>query len=266
IPALTSFFINKENIPEEKETMMQRWYTPALVWALKNRAITMVISAVIFVASLYLLGQLPQSFIPAIGEPTVTVSIQLPSTTSILDPNTAVEQFEASIMDINGIEAVQTEVGGAGGLEAMFMGGGISQNLANLTISVADQNELETITREVRAKAEAQFGVENATVSAASQAGFGGFSLLVTGNSLEELMAIAPDVKAAIASVDIDGDGIQDIANVNSSVDELLDGAGEANAIYIRIDGRPAISFGGELETQNTLGVTAAAKEAIQAL
>jgi multidrug efflux pump subunit AcrB len=138
--------------------------------------------------------------------------------------------------------------------------------MANVTISVEDQDELDALTKAVRAKAVAQFGEENATVSAASQTGFGGFALTLTGDSLEELLPVVEDVKAAIESVDLEGDGIPDIANVTSSVDDLLAGNGSGSTVYIRIDGRPAISFGGELETQNTLGVTNEAKAAILAL
>ncbi|MCP5095986.1 MAG: efflux RND transporter permease subunit, partial [Chloroflexi bacterium] len=69
-------------------------------------------------------------------------------------------------------------------------------------------------------------------------------------------------VKAALESVDVDGDGIQDIANVSSNIDDI-DVGGDAATAIIRIDGRPAISFSGELETQNTLGVTNLAKTAV---
>jgi HAE1 family hydrophobic/amphiphilic exporter-1 len=122
---------------------------------------------------------------------------------------------------------------------------------------------VDDLTREVRRLAEEAFGTDNATVSAASQTGFGGFSLVVTNDSLDELKAVAADVKGTLAEVDIDGDGIPDITNVASNVDSAAVGG---DGTIIRIDGRPAISFSGELETENTLGVTNAAKEAVIAL
>ena len=60
--------------------------------------------------------------------------------------------------------------------------------------------------------------------------------------------------------MDIDGDGRPDITNVTSNVDTAAVG-GEGT--IIRVDGQPAISFSGELETENTLGVTSAAKAAV---
>lgn len=266
VPAMTSLFINKNNIPEERETSMQRWYTPMLEWALTHRALTLLGSVVIFAGSLYLLTLLPQSFIPALGEPTINVNIELPNGTSILETNEAVAQFEEAINDIAGLGSVQTTVGSAAGFEALFSQGSVTQNIASLTISVENKDELDALTKAVRAKAVSEFGEENAAVSAASQTGFSGFSLTVTGDSLEDLLPVVADVKAAIGSVDLEGDGVPDIANVTSTVDDLIAGNGNGSTVYIRIDGRPAVSFSGELETQNTLGVTNAAKAAIQAV
>jgi HAE1 family hydrophobic/amphiphilic exporter-1 len=79
---------------------------------------------------------------------------------------------------------------------------------------------------------------------------------------MEQMEPVVDDVKQALGSVDVDGDGVSDIANVSSNVDEAVGGAGS----IIRIDGRPAISFSGELETENTLGVTNEAKAAVAAL
>lgn len=264
VPALTYLMIRKEHIPEEKETSMQRWYTPILVWALKNRFATLMIAAVIFLGSLFLLGQLPQSFIPGLGEPTINITVNLPAGTAMADTDELVQEFETAVSELAGIETVQTEVGGAGGVAALFGGGGnVNQNQANLTVSSEDQEELQNLTIEIRSRAEEIFGEENVTVSAASQTGFSGFGIIVTGDSLDDLRAIVPDVKAALESVDIDGDGIQDIANVSSSIDSATGTGGDS---IIRIDGRPAINFSGELETENTLGVTDAAKQAVAAV
>jgi HAE1 family hydrophobic/amphiphilic exporter-1 len=269
VPALTYLLIRKENIPEERETAMQRWYTPALEWALQHRFVTMLIAALIFVSSLFLLGQLPQSFIPGLGEPTVNVTVSLPPGTGMAETNGLVEELETAVRQLDDVETIQAEIGSAGGFESLF-GGGVSQNLANLTISVSDalvqdSDLLNGLTNEVRQAASNILGEDNVTVSAASQTGFSGFALIVTGESQAELETLIEDVKTAVGSVDVDEDGVPDIANVSSSVDPTLQGDNVSQTI-IRIDGRPAISFSGELETENTLGVTDAAKQAIKEL
>ena len=266
VPALTYLLIRKENIPDERETTMQRWYTPSLEWALQHRFVTMLVATLIFAGSLLLLGQLPQSFIPGFGEPTINVTVSLPAGTGMVETNALVEELETAVRQLDDVETIQTEIGSGGGFEALF-GGGISQNLANLTISVSeelvqDTDALNRLTNEVRQEAADILGQDSVSVSAASQTGFGGFSLIITGESQAELETWVEDVKAAIGSVDMDGDGVPDIANVSSNVDGAAAGNGADQAI-LRIDGRSAISFGGELETENTLGVTDAAKQAI---
>lgn len=263
VPALTFILIKTDNIPDEKETGMQRTYTPILVWALNHRGVTMAIAAAIFVASLFLLTQLPRSFIPEIGEPTINVSVQLDNGVAMADTDALAREFEQAVSELPGVERIQAEIGSAGGFESFFGGGGVSQNVANMSISAEDPEELAALTDEVRALANETFGEENTVVSAASQTGFSGFSLIVAGDSMKELEPFAEDIKQAIASVDIDEDGKPDVVNVSSNVDQAMVGG---NGTIIRIDGRPAVSFSGELETEDTLGVTFAAKEAVAAL
>ncbi|MFZ0548178.1 MAG: efflux RND transporter permease subunit, partial [Candidatus Promineifilaceae bacterium] len=235
-------------------------YTPALQWALDNRLLTLGLALLLFIGSLFLLGQLPLSFIPSLGEPTINVTAELPGGTTMQETDALTRELEAALVGKENIETVQVEIGGGGGLEGLFGGSGVSQNLANITVTVEDQDSLNELTNEVRTEANNVYGEENVTVSAASQTGFGGFSLTVTGDSMTQLEPVIGDVKDALSSVDIDGDGISDIANVSSSIDSATS---SVDSTIIRIDGRPAISFSGELETDNTLGVTNAAKQAI---
>lgn len=261
VPALAYLLIRREHIPDKRETTMQRWYTPILEWALAHRGYTMAIATFIFLSSLFLLTRLPQSFIPSLGEPTINVAVNLPIGTKMAETDALAQEFEAKLRSLEGIERIQTEIGSAGGVEAIFGGGSISQNLANLTITVNDQEELTRLNNEVREAAESVFGADRARVSAAARSGFGGFALVLAGDSLDELRAVADEVKSAIASVDVDGDGVADIANVSSSVDNAGVSGGEDT--IIRIDGRPAITFSGEIESDNTLGVTSEAKQAV---
>jgi HAE1 family hydrophobic/amphiphilic exporter-1 len=260
VPALAYLLIRKDQIPEERETGLQRRYTPILEWALRHRLITMVMATAIFVLSLFLLQTLPQSFIPEIGEPTVNVTVDLPNGTQMVETDEMVSDFEQSVLAMAGVETIQSEIGSGGGFEAFFGGGGITQNVANVTVSVEMQDELDTLTDEVRQAAEEIFGVDNVTVSAASQTGLGGFSLIVTGESMEQLAPVVEDVKAALASLDENEDGEPDLRNVSSSLDEtVVDG----NQTIIRIDGSPAVSFSAETNTTDTIGVTAVAKQAV---
>ena len=71
VPVLIVLLIRRENIPEHREdTPMLRFYTPILKWCLNHRLVTVGVVLLLFVGSLFLLAQLPQSFLPELGEPT----------------------------------------------------------------------------------------------------------------------------------------------------------------------------------------------------
>jgi multidrug efflux pump subunit AcrB len=191
------------------------------------------------------------------------MTTQLPNGTAMADTDALVRDFEQAVAVLAGVETIQSEIGSTGGFEAFSGGGGVSQNVANASVSVESQDDLEALTLDVRKEAERIFGPDNTVVSAASQTGFGGFSLIVTGDSLKELKPLVEDIEDVLASIDVEGDGRQDIVNISSSIDESA--VGGIGTIF-RIDGRPAISFGGELETENTLGVTNEAKQKVAEL
>ena len=186
-----------------------------------------------------------------------------------------VRQFEERLSGREGIVTVQSEVGGGGGVEAFFGGGNVAQNVANLSVAVeerftTEQEALGDLTAEIRDDADAVFGAENVTVSAGTIASFGsGLALVLTGLpddiTLEQETALVADVKAAIGAVDLDGNGNPDVVNVTSNIDDALAGG---SAPIIRIDGQPAISFGGEYEfgTSNTIGIVEEARTEITTL
>lgn len=82
---------------------------------------------------------------------------------------------------------------------------------------------------------------------------------LVLSGPQEQLEAINADVIATLDAVD-------GLANVTSSLAATGAGGADAPTTYIRVDGQSALSFTGELETQDTLGVTSKAKAAVLAM
>jgi multidrug efflux pump subunit AcrB len=160
------------------------------------------------------------------------------------------------------IERVQTTVGSGGiSLESFFIGtSSVSENLAAINIIVEDPSRLDALTQEVRQQAEQIFGEENVTVSAASlsEQGFGGFALVLSGPQ-EDLIAVNLPVIDALNEV-------PGLANATSNLALVGEASDDTPTTYIRIDGEPAVRFTAELETENTLGVTAEAKSAVLAI
>jgi len=249
VPMLAFVFIRKEHLPEERESALQRAYTPILKWSLKNRALSLGIAGVLLAGSMYLLAQRPQAFIPEFGEEQISVNIDLPSGTTMGETLNQVIALEDAVSDIEGLGVVQTTVGSAGGLQSQLLGESISQTAANAAIGIEDADRTDELTALVREESIAIFGPEDAIVSSGTASGgaFGGFALILSGDP-EELSELNNDVIAALNNID-------GLANVSSNLDD-------ADAI-LRVDGESAVRYSGELETADTLGVTEIAKEVV---
>jgi multidrug efflux pump subunit AcrB len=130
------------------------------------------------------------------------------------------------------------------------LGNAIIQSAASVQIAVEDPENVNTITREVRDEAEAVFGADNVLVSSGtlSSQGFGGFALVLSGER-EDLAAANDDVLEALTTV-------EGLANPSSNLAD--------EDTILRVDGQPAVRYTGELETEDSLGVTEAAKARVQ--
>ena len=256
VPLLAYLFIRKEHLPEEKEMALQRWYTPVLQWALRHRAWVLIIAGLLFVGSGYLLAERPQALLPNMGEVQVSVSVDLPNGTTMAETAELVSRFEASLDGVEGLGTKQSEIGAGGGLQAMatrFLGmGGVDQSLANVRIAVENGKRIDELTAIVREKAEQVFGAEYVTVSGGTltSSAFSSFSLDISGDP-EQLKAINDDVIAAL-------EGVEGLANVTSALADT--------EMILRVNGQPSVSYSGEIETQDALGVSDKAKAQVEAI
>lgn len=271
VPVMAYLLLDPSEMSAEgHEGRLERIYNPALHWALSLRSHRFAVLGIAFV-SLIIGGVLfmnrPQAFLPSFGEPQISVAVSLPPGTKILDTNALVEQFEARLAEeypSGELERVQTIVGGSGfSLQSLLLGSSsVEENTASVTIAVDDPSQLDQITAEVRAIAEEMFGQGDVTVSAASlsEQGFGGFALVLSGPQ-EELEAVNQQVIDTLNQVD-------GLANVSSNLAGMTGESsnGDAPPTFIRIDGESAVRYSGELETENTLGVTGAAKAAVSGM
>jgi len=276
VPLLAYLFIRPEALPEDHESRLEHGYRRVIEWALSHRLWVMIIATLVFAAGMYILSQRPTAFLPSFGEPTITVSVELPrqvdgELTSIAVTDAKVRRLEAALQGIEGVHSIQTRVG-SGADEMLGGAGSISQNQAQITVTVTDPAALDALTPRVRQEAEVIFnasapeGANYVTVSAASVAeqGFGGMTVVVSGDpdnppTLADLQAYDAQISAAM-------DAVPGVANVESSLAAITSAGASAEQTYIRIDGVPAIQYSGEIESADTLGVTNAALAAVKAL
>jgi multidrug efflux pump subunit AcrB len=252
VPVLAFMFIRKEHLPPEGETNVQRWYTPILEWALKNRGLTLGIAGVLLAGSLFILGQRPQAFLPDFGEVQINVDVDLPNGVTMSETNDIVISFENQLMDIDELGTIQSEIGFTGGLASRLMGGAIDQSAASIAIGVSSMSKIDALTPQVRQIAEGTFGVENVVVSSGSitSSAFGGFALVLSGDP-QDLAAFNDQTIAELEKV-------EGLTNVSSNLME--------SDMILRVDGEPAVRYTGELETEDSLGVTEKAKAVLESV
>lgn len=270
VPVLVLLVVRLDDIHEDEHGPAERLYLPVLKWALSSRASHIIVLVVAFASMIFgflLFGTRPAAFLPSLGEPQITVNVSLPAGTKILETNELVLQLENYIHEAipeEDLETLQTTVGGGGlSLEALIgIGGGVSENQAQITIAVASQGRLDSYAQQIRTEAEGIFGAENVTVSAASvsEQGFGAFALVVSG---------PPDVLREIDPVVIETlNTVPGLTNVSSTLSAVsAAGASDTGPVtYLRVDGETAVSYSGELETEDSLNVIQKAKEAVLAI
>lgn len=252
VPVLAYMFIGKRHIPAEAETSLQRRYTPILRWVLSHRAVTLAVTGILFAGSMLLLGQRPRAFIPDLGEVQISAAVSLPEGTGMVETDQLVREFEDRLSAIDGVTTVSSEIGSAGGLQSLLLGASIDQRAASLSIDIENPQESEILTEQVRQAAEQSFGEENVIVSSgtSSSAAFGGFALVVSGDP-EQLAAFDPQALQILNAV-------EGLTNVTGNLGEM--------ETILRVDGEPAVRYTGELETADTLGVTEAAKAALETI
>jgi multidrug efflux pump subunit AcrB len=273
VPALAYTIISAEHMPQEEETWMQKFYVPILAWILSTtgRRWTVIILAVLSVGlSAYLFSQRPAAFLPNFGEPQLSINVEMPTGTGIIVTNERVAEIEGIINDVipaEDLSTVRTSVGSGGaGLETLFGGGGVSETIANITISISDSDKLDQYAESLRQEVESLFAAEDENVTittgTATGEGFGGFELVVSGSDQATLEEYDAQIIASLES-------LPELSNVISNLTSNGDEANQGSPTFIRVcsDGAcsPALTYTGELDTEDTINFTTRAIETVQA-
>ncbi len=299
IPVLAYLFIDFEDVPEDSDLWLADYYRPILKLSLKNgftKAVVIVFALASIAIAGVLFSQRPFAFLPNFGEPQVSVNVNMPSGTSILVTNELVEEIEDWVLENIGLErvtAIQTTVGGAGAsFEALLTGNSVSENQASVTIGLnVSDRELNELTKLIELEAKQIFNTcptssapansteqralmqtaevdsaldivcadgmpinNHVSVAAASisDGGFGGFALVISG-------PVTAEVNGAIVEAINSVDGI---SRAQSNFVDISQSDGAAT--FIRVNQVEAFSYTAELNTENTIGVTQLALEAIR--
>lgn len=302
VPVLAYLFIDTEDMPEDGDIWVADYYLPVLKWSLKNwRNKFIVIGVAVFsmLFAFYLFGQRPFAFLPNFGEPQVSITVNMPNGTSIIDTNERVEAMETWInenIEPEKIQAIQTFVGSTGAnFDTLLGGSSVSENQASITVGLdVSAGELEQLAEQIEVEAKYIFNLcptddpdidQRALMTTVE---IGGATEVICRDYPAEDNPIDNNVEVAAASIADGGFGgfalvvsgpvdaevnDQIIAAINN-VDGLgraesnfvadRGAQGDTNATFIRVEQTEAFSYTAEIDTEDTIGVTQDAILAIE--
>ncbi len=225
VPPLSNFSGSKKAEVKKGETWYQRIYTRMLKWSLVHRAATLVIAAALFFGSLALLPIIGTSFIPAMGEKMVTISVEMPPGTDLVTVQEAAMGVEDLLAEIPEVVTYQTTIGSSsslgGGFNTMFAGGA---NTAMITVFLTPDADPEQEATELRRAFE---GIvrENVIITVSTGEAMGSqmmgsdLDVSVRGEKWEDIARLSDQLSTELEGID----GIVDLEVDIASVEPKLD-------------------------------------------
>jgi HAE1 family hydrophobic/amphiphilic exporter-1 len=181
-------------------------YEKLLKWALKRKAIVMVIVALLLVLSGTLAYSKGTEFIPAMESPQMLVTLEAPSESSIEETKELGDSVINEILNIEGIDSVGAFLGGTQGF---------GQNTNQISIYILLDQESGIKNSEVKAEIEkiandmgVSLKVSESNMDISAIAG-SGMEIVIKGTELDTLREVSKDVMDLLKTVD----GITNISN-----------------------------------------------------
>lgn len=238
VPVLGAIFLVRDESSPMSDTssgedsLIQKIYTPILVWALRRKLATIAIALVVTVASMFLTLVIPVTFFPAGTPQFLTVDVELPTGTSIDQTFIETLKIERVLQDFEERGFVETYQVTLGSLANEFgpgaAGGGF--DTAGFFIKL-EEDVPDDIADQLRVLIPES---DNATITVKEISNgppADGLEVNITGPNFNDISSAARDLEASFA--DIDG-----LINLSSNVSE---GKGE---VVINVNPQKAAEFG----------------------
>jgi HAE1 family hydrophobic/amphiphilic exporter-1 len=224
---------------EEKDTLVQRLYTPTLRLVLRNgwtKAGTLALALILFAGSLLplALGGIGFSFLSFGSDKVLTASIKLKPGTDIGTTSNLAAGIEAKLAQNTAVSNYQTTIGtNTEGAGSGFVGLG-SDSAASMTINLNRDADVDQQANWLRDQLKATSGITDYTVSTGgNNGGFNStsFALVVSGPTQESLQQVSTTLIDKLKQV-------PDLVNVTSDLAEAK------REIRIQVDPDKALQHG----------------------
>ncbi|XSG74690.1 efflux RND transporter permease subunit [Herpetosiphon llansteffanensis] len=245
VPLLAYLFI-RQTKEEPENTWMQRAYTPALTWALRNRAWTLVIAFALLLGSFGFVNFLKFTFLPDSSEKLISIQINTPAGTDLETTVAKADEIEKLLLpqrDAGKVRDIQTVIGSAGGANAARdqTGGASAPDSARFSLTIDNDKVTDpaAFAKELETQIKGVAGLESVTAEVVSQGGGpgnAGLDITLVSSDINKLREANDKIMAAIGG-NLASDRF-DIANVKSSLAEVQP------ELEVAVDPKKAIGSG----------------------
>ena len=241
VPVLSYWFLSSEQDGEvdrdaveaaaheqERSGWLQRSYLPSLRWSLAHPVVSLVIALALLAGTVGLAGLLKTDFLGSAGMNTLTVTQQYPPALSLAEKGKRAQKVEQALVGTEGVQTVQTTVGGSG-VEAMFGGG--SADSASFSITTDPDADQAALAETVRTAVDRFSADGQVVVSGAQGMGSSDVTVVVTAPDTATLRTASQQLLARLKQV-------TDTTNVTSSL------AAEQPQVQVSVDQARAAGYG----------------------
>ena len=241
VPVLGAILLRRGDFPEtddgapvERDSFLQRVYTPLLIWALRHKFVTIFVALAVTGSSLGLIAFIPITLFPGGAPEFITINLELPTGTSVGPTNEKTLMVEEAMRDLQRqgrIETYQMTLGSS--QEAGGPGGGNGPHLSGFFITLPevpiDDQNIEELVR----AAIPDLGDDVSLVVSAVTGGppEGDLEMTIVGPDFNDIATVSRQLEARLS-------GIDGIANLVNSVSDGQD------EVVIDVDARRAGEYG----------------------
>lgn len=200
---------------EEKESRsrLQQFYVRALGLVTRRRVATLVVAAVVFIATLGMTPLLKTNFFDQGEQEVLSIKQQLPPGTSLAAADEASRKVEKVLDGTDGVKDYQVTVGSSGFMAAF--GGGTGSNQASYQVTLENSGKTESAKKHIETALKGLDGIGETTIAAGDGFGSQNLSVVVKAGDAAVLARAAEQVRAEVAK-------IEDVTDVQSDLSQSV--------------------------------------------
>ncbi|WP_256840201.1 efflux RND transporter permease subunit [Ornithinimicrobium faecis] len=232
---------------------LQRGYLRVLRPALAHPVWSLVLALMLLAGTGVAATQLKTDFIGGSGADSLTVSLELPSGSTLEETDAASRELEEWLADRPEVESYQATVGSSGGIEAVFLGGGATTS--SLAVTLVEGTDGDVFGEAVKNDAPAPESANLTATSANAAPGATELQVIVTGQDPEDLTSAASEVEQVLVDVGAE-DVTNNLTNTVPGLEVTVDraAAAEVGLTESQVGQTVAAAMGGSTVGQVVLG------------